>query len=153
MRHALKPLLVAALAVAAVGTYAIWRSFDSTVALASRPSERHPQTTWAACNRNARRHEPSTFQPLSDRAAASLVTREPESRRYNARPYRVNGKAFPSVNRYVPTSVELARFRSSRLGDGRTTVQFNPYFRFVDGRDGLSNPSTDELIQWAAHKW
>jgi hypothetical protein len=32
-------------------------------------------------------------------------------------------------------------------------LQFNPYFRYVDGRDGLRKPSTDDLIQWAAQKW
>jgi hypothetical protein len=31
--------------------------------------------------------------------------------------------------------------------------RFNPYLVSVDGRDGLHNPSTDDLIQWAAHKW
>jgi hypothetical protein len=28
-----------------------------------------------------------------------------------------------------------------------------PEFRFVTGRPGLSHPSTDDLIQWAAVKW
>jgi hypothetical protein len=32
-------------------------------------------------------------------------------------------------------------------------LEFNPYFRYVDGQDGISRPSTDDLIQWAAHKW
>jgi hypothetical protein len=32
-------------------------------------------------------------------------------------------------------------------------TQFNPYLKYVDGLDGLRNPSTDDLIQWAAHKW
>ena len=32
-------------------------------------------------------------------------------------------------------------------------MQFNPYLQYVDGRDGMTDPSTDDLIQWAAHKW
>jgi hypothetical protein len=39
------------------------------------------------------------------------------------------------------------------VSDGRTPTQFNPYLAYVDGRPGLHHPSTDDLIQWAAHKW
>lgn len=153
MGHPLKRLLIVALAGVAVAAFAVWRSLDSAAAVAARRPETHPQTTWAACNRNALNSEPSTFHPLSDQAAAALVTPEPESRRYNARPYTVGGQLLPSINTDVPTSAQIARFRSSRVSDGRTVLEFNPYFRFVDGRDGLRNPTTDELIQWAAHKW
>ena len=150
LRNALRAMAAVALAVAA---YVAWRSFDSPAALAARRLESHPQTAWAACNRNAREPKPSTFLPLSDRAAASLVTPEPETRGNNARPYSVAGRSLPPLNDYVPTDSQVARFRSSRVGDGRTVVEFNPYFRYVDGRDGLRKPSTDDLIQWAAHKW
>jgi hypothetical protein len=95
----------------------------------------------------------STFRPLSDHSAAALVTREPETRPFNARRYKIAGRRYPPLNGYTPTAAELHAFLHSRLSDGRTVVQFNPYFKFVDGRDGLRNPSTDDLIQWGAHKW
>jgi len=148
-----KPLAVVIIVLAAVVGYAAWRSFDSASALVAQRRESHPQTTWATCNRNARGGQASTFRPLSDRVAAALVTPEPESRPHNKKPYLVLGQALPSLNAYVPSRDQLARFRSSRVSDGRGVVQFNPYFRYVDGRDGLRNPSTDDLIQWAAHKW
>lgn len=153
MPRPFKRLGLVALAVVAVAAYAAWRSVHTATALAARAPESHLQTGWAACNRNARGGGPSTFRPLSDQAAAALVTREPESRRDNARSYTVNGTPYPSLNGYVPTRAQVAHFRSSHVSDGRTVLQFNPYFRYVDGRDGLSHPSTDDLIQWAAHKW
>jgi len=116
-------------------------------------SERHPQTAWAACNRNARNGKPSTFTPLSDAAAAALVTPEPETRPYNARPYTILGKRYPAANDYVPTAAQIRRYRDSRTSLGEPLLQFNPYARYVDGRDGMRDPSTDDLIQWAAHKW
>jgi hypothetical protein len=147
-----KPLLLVALGLAAVGAYELWPSHDFT-ALAARPAEFHPQTSWAPCNRNAHNDKASTFRPLSDRAAAARVTHEPDSRRDNLRPYRVGARPLPSLNAYVPTGAQLARFRSARVSDGRTVLRFNPYFRYVDGRDGIHQPSTDDLMQWAAHKW
>jgi hypothetical protein len=122
---------------------------------AQRPSaaEPHAQTTWVACNRNPYGQKPSTFTPLPDAAAAALVTREPESRPFNARPYSVGGKPYPAANDYVPTTAQVMRFRSSRTSSGQPVLQFNPYFRYVNGLDGLRDPSTDDLIQWSAHKW
>ena len=146
-------LLIGAVGLGLVAADAFRRSFDPPSALAARAAELHPQTAWAACSRNARNGKPSTFRPLSDRAAASLITREPELRVDNAAPYRIGALSHPSLNAYIPTTAMLARFRSSRVSDGRTVLQFNPYFRYVDGRDGLNHPSTDDLIQWAAHKW
>jgi hypothetical protein len=113
----------------------------------------HPQTQWVRCNRNARSGGPSTFTPLSDRAAAALVTPEPETRPDNAKPYSINGVTYPSTNSYVPTTAQVAKFRSAKTSLGQPVLQFNPYLRYVDGRDGLTHPSTDELIQWGAHKW
>jgi hypothetical protein len=123
-----------------------------TVSYRFRP-EAHPQTQWARCNRNAFTGGPSTFTPLSDRAAAALGTPEPETRPDNARPYRVNGVAHPAPNSYVPTGAQLAKFRSARTSLGEPVLQLDPYLRYVDGRDGLKHPTTDELIQWGAHKW
>ncbi len=86
---------------------------------------------------------PPGTPPMSDASAASLVSRAPEAVPDNA-----------DQNRYVPSRSELDAFRSSRTTDGRTTVQFNPLLRYVTGRPGgLSNPSTDDLIQWVSHKW
>ncbi len=115
--------------------------------------DRHPRTGWTPCNRNSRSRKPSTFTPLSDAAAASLITPERETRHYNATAYAVDGRWFAPVNDYVPTSAQLRNFRRSRTSAGQALLRFNPYFRYVDGRDGLSSPSTDDLIQWAAQKW
>jgi hypothetical protein len=32
-------------------------------------------------------------------------------------------------------------------------LHFNPYTLYVTGHDGMRDPSTDDLIQWGAHKW
>ena len=90
---------------------------------------------------------------MSDAQAAALVTPEPETRPYNLRPYTVRGKRYPSVNDYVPTAAQIRRYRDSRTSLGQSLLEFNPYVRYVDGRDGMRRPSTDDLIQWAAHKW
>lgn len=126
-----------------------------TPSRAKRPGipERHPQTAWVACNRNAHTDKPSTFRPLSDAAAASLVTAEPETRPLNGRPYSVDGTDYPAANDDVPAEAQIRRFRSSHTSSGQPVLRFNPYFRYVDGRDGLHDPSTDDLIQWSAHKW
>jgi hypothetical protein len=69
-------------------------------------------------------------KPLSDRAAARLVHRSAwEPRPDNA-----------DENRRVPTRAQLRHFRR------RSTM---PYKRRVDGR---FRGTTDEIIQWAAHK-
>lgn len=81
-------------------------------------------------------------EPLSDSAAAGLVTRLPETRPENV-----------VANRYVPTAAELQSFRSSPNIYAQTPEQWNPWFRYVTGRPGLKNPSTDDLVQWAARKW
>jgi hypothetical protein len=115
--------------------------------------EAHPQTTWAPCNRNAYNGGPSTFVPLSDAAAASLVTHQTETRSYNSRSYTLFGTRYPAPNHDQPTPAQIGQLRNVKNGAGEPIVQFNPYFLYVDGRDGLTDPSTDDLIQWAAHKW
>jgi hypothetical protein len=145
---------VSALVLVAAGLV-LWLAGPSSraaVVVHPRP-ERHPQTVWAACNRNANRSAPSTFTPRSDAAAAALVTPEPETRPDNARPYRLGGRTYPAVNFYVPSAAQVRAARRARVSSGETAVQFDPYYAFVDGRDGLNHPSTDDLIQWAAHKW
>jgi hypothetical protein len=81
---------------------------------------------------------------LSDSAAAAQVSHQPETRSDNT-----------TANNYVPSDSELASFRSAAAtsNDGPSNSSSNPNLRSVDGRDGLTNPSTDDLIQWTAHKW
>ena len=91
-----------------------------------------PQTAWA----------PVRAVPLSDAAAAALVTHRPEIRSGNA-----------AANAYVPTDSELAPFHAAHNSYGEAESYFNPLRRYVTGRSKLANPSTDDLIQWTAHKW
>jgi hypothetical protein len=116
-------------------------------------TESHPQTSWAKCNRNAGSPRVSTFVPLSDAAAAALVTPEPEVRPDNSKPYTLLGRAYPAPNYYVPSSQALRAFLAAKVSTGQSQLQFNPYYKYVDGRDGIRSPTTDDLIQWAAHKW
>ena len=90
----------------------------------------------------ANRWAPVGRPPLSDARAAELVTRLPETRPENA-----------AANNYVPTAAELQAFRSSKNIYGQTPAQWNPWFQYVTGRPGITNPSTDDLVQWAARKW
>ncbi len=147
-------LLVLLVLLAAFTAYAIAKSSLASTASVRMTPERHPQTAWAACNRNARNNgKPSTFVPLSDAEAASLITRKPETRPHNALPYTIAGISYPAANDYVPTAAQVQRFRDSRTSAGQPVLRFNPYLRYVDGRDGIRHPSTDDLIQWSAHKW
>lgn len=70
--------------------------------------------------------------PLSDAAAAGCVRRAAEKRPGNYAP-----------NHYVPTQTEISTFRA-KAGSG------NPLLHNVTG--GFAG-TTDEIIQWAAHKW
>lgn len=152
-RVGLGRVFIAGVLLAAVIAIVFWQSLATPTVAAVLFREKHPQTSWAACNRNAHNRAPSTFKSLSDQAAASLVTHEPETRPYNARSYTLNGVRYPAANDYVPSTAEIARFRRSKTSAGQPVVQFNPYDQYVDGRDGIPHPSTDDLIQWAAHKW
>lgn len=144
--------IVLAAALAACVVAALLLTQDSSSAVIFRP-ETDPQTAWAACNANADNDRPSTFIPLSDAAAAARVTPEPETRPFNAEPYELNGRRYPAMNSFVPSSAAIAAFRASKTSNGQTEVRLNPYTAHVDGRDGMRDPSTDDLIQWAAHKW
>ena len=150
-----RALMVAGVSAAAVAVLAmVLLSPTSEVAAAfNYRNERHPQTNWAPCNRNSRSNAPSTFKPLSDKAAAALITHQGEARPDNAKSYILGGVKHPSTTTYVPTDAQLQRFRSAKTSLGQNMLQFNPYLRYVDGRDRLHDPSTDDLIQWAAHKW
>jgi hypothetical protein len=152
-RHRSTWLTLAVIGAVIAAGYGLSRTAAPPTPVADRYRESHHQTTWAACNRNVRGARASTFRPLSDAQAAALVTRRPETRAVNARPYAIAGKRYPAVNYYVPTNAELRDFRFARTSMGQPILQFNPYYAYVDGRDGMRSPSTDDLIQWAAHKW
>jgi hypothetical protein len=146
-------LSVSALLVTAAIGLAAWRGLEAAAGRVAMRPEYHPQTAWARCNLNANTSKRSSFQPLSDGAAAALVTHQTEDRPYNAIPYVIGATRYAAANEYVPTRSQIQRFRRSRVSDGQSVSHFNPYFNYVDGRDGLRQPSTDDLIQWAAHKW
>jgi hypothetical protein len=77
---------------------------------------------------------------LSDTEAAAAVTHKREQRPSNI-----------PANNYVPSATELQTFhRASREQENPVK---NPLNRYVDGLDGMRRPSTDDLIQWGAHKW
>lgn len=101
---------------------------------APEPSPSHvPITSWRAAG--------ST--PLFDVEAAARVLRNPyEHRSENA-----------AANSYWPSDAELTAFYTAKDRYGRTRAEYNRHLALVTGRPGLSNPTTDELIQWAAHKW
>jgi hypothetical protein len=73
--------------------------------------------------------------PMGDLKAAQRVVHEAEVRPQNV-----------DENRYVPTDSELQSFYRASTPDNTLT-------RYVTGRPGLTNPSTGDLIQWAAWKW
>jgi hypothetical protein len=98
-----------------------------------RVTEAHRVVNWS----------PPGKRPISDAKAAALVTPVSESVGANA-----------AANRVVPTRAQLAAFRSAKTAEGQTTVQYNRLTQYVTGHPvGLETPSTDELIQWVAHKW
>ncbi len=82
-------------------------------------------------------------RPLSDGEAAGRVRDAPEDRPGNAR-----------FNRYRPSRSELAAFRSARYTAGVAAGQLGseviPTVRHVTG---AFSGTTDEILQWAAHKW
>ncbi|HSW48432.1 MAG TPA: Ig-like domain-containing protein [Candidatus Saccharimonadales bacterium] len=114
---------------------------------AAAVAETNPQTTWAACTNGG------MYTPLSDSAAAALVTRQPEDRPKNATPFTINGVSYPGANSSVPTAAEIAAFQQATNQWNETQLVSNPYSKYITGNSTLQNPSSDDLIQWAAHKW
>jgi hypothetical protein len=53
----------------------------------------------------------------------------------------------------VPTDAELQSFHTALDNNGQLADGAVPERQYVTGRPDLSNPSTDDLIQWVAHKW
>jgi hypothetical protein len=58
-----------------------------------------------------------------------------------------------AANDYVPYDAELEAFRVAKSNYGQTPAQYNRLNAYVDGLDGLTEPSSDDLIQWAAANW
>ena len=79
------------------------------------------------------------FRPLTDTQAANRVTPAVEIRPENR-----------EANAYVPSPAELRRFHAAKDESGATEEQRNPYLAAVTGHFA---GTTDEIIQWAAHKW
>jgi hypothetical protein len=92
-----------------------------------------PSTSWTA---------PGT-PPVADAVAAALVAPRAENRPDNY-----------AANHYLPTDSELSSFHNAVYGAGpnagRRADAYNPLVRYVTGR---FTGTTDEIIQWGAHKW
>jgi hypothetical protein len=99
-------------------------------------------TPAAVAARSADVWAPPGRLPLSDRAAARLVVRQPEVMPENQ-----------AQNSYVPTNRELRAFYKARDSYHHKIVKYNPLFAYVTGRPGIKNPSTDDLVLWTAYKW
>ena len=86
---------------------------------------------------------PPGSRPLGDAAAKALVVPRAEARPGNAR-----------ANRYVPPRRRLTAFRRARYragpNAGRRLAAVNPLMKHVSGR---FRGTTDEILQWGAHKW
>lgn len=89
-----------------------------------------PQATWAPVGSGPQ---------MTDAQAAACVQHVAETVPAN-QPY----------TSYVPTSAEESTWQAV-LPAGRQ--EHTPEVNAVDGLDGLVNPSTDDLIQWATYKW
>jgi autotransporter family porin len=95
-----------------------------------RPAPAAPPTTTAWSRAELR---PPGSDVLSDAMDATRVRRSA----WEPRPGNT------SANHRVPTAAELATFRSESAGQ-------SPLFAYVTGN---FTGTTDEIIQWAAHKW
>src|SRR4051794_36642258 len=89
-----------------------------------------PVTTWRAAG----------SLPLSDDAAAAGVHAAAESRPGNA-----------DLNAYRPSAAELDLFRNGQRDRySRTALMYNRLTAYVTG---AFSGTTDEILQWVAHKW
>lgn len=116
--------MIVALVLAAVGAAVVGATAPrARLSFKPAPSE---QQTWRSVG----------SLPLSDAEAAARVVPRAEQRSENTQ-----------ANDFVPSNAELQAFHEAEKGTGWI------YSAYVTGRPGLSKPSTDELIQWAAAKW
>ena len=101
-----------------------------TATPAPAPAPTAPITAW----------RPAGSAPLSDADAAARVT-----------PARETIAANAAANAYRPSAAELDTFRNGQRDKyNRTALMYNPLTARVTG--GFSG-TTDEILQWAAHKW
>lgn len=124
------------------------QSFQSGEPISQKPaSARAPD---ASVSVPAAPHAPAPVQitawrapgsaPLSDAEAASRVRSAPEKRSANA-----------TANSYKPSATELQTYLTGeRNKNGKLPAETNPLYAKVTG--GFTG-TTDEIIQWAAHKW
>jgi autotransporter family porin len=78
--------------------------------------------------------------PLSDGEAAARVRRTAETRLENV-----------AANAYRPSAAEIQAFLSAQRDPyGRLPAEYNPALKNVTGDFA---GTTDEILQWAAHKW
>jgi hypothetical protein len=117
----------------AVGVAAIAAAVAVVVTVSSGPS-----TVRRRSERDVTAWAPPSRLPLPDTRAAARITRQPEDRPGNQ-----------AANDYVPTSAQLRAFHAAQ----KAAVDYNPLTAYVTGRAGIIDPSTDDLIQWAAWKW
>lgn len=112
----------------------------------------------------------SGFAPLSDASALAQVYGKAEQRGGTGKTSNIAPSGTPAgpghngttvcngnwnqlgnPNSYVPSNAELSAFYGAQDNFGRT-VAAHPYWPSVTGRPGATL-TTDELIQWASHKW
>ena len=123
----------------------LWNT-AATLTISSNVTDTRPRDGygWVPCTSGG------VFTPLSDAAAAALVHNVQADSATRA-------AANATPNNYVPTASDLAPLTSETNDQGQTCVQANPYCAYVTGNFAaggyLSNPNTDQLIQWAAIKW
>jgi hypothetical protein len=123
-------VVVVASAVAGAPAHAEPRPAPTAAPASSPTAPAGPITAW----------RPPGRPPLSDADAAARVT-----------PARETVAANAAANAYRPSAAELDAFRHGQKDKyGRTAVRYNPLAARVTG--GFSG-TTDEILQWAAHKW
>jgi hypothetical protein len=137
LRHHYRPPeirrgLLLALVLALTAGFVVARSRHSHRARGPATAPTRSSGSWA----------PAGTPPLPDARAAALVSHRLENRLANL-----------PFNSYVPTNAQLAAFHAARDPHGQLADDDVPQRRYVTGRPGLINPSTDDLIQWAARKW
>jgi hypothetical protein len=134
-------LWVAAVGLIAAMPLAVETAVHAVDVGPSPPSSACKRDSWTPPQIKLARDE-FLYTPRSDRAAAACVT-----------PAGEGVPANKKANNYVPSDGELRAFHSARNQKGETPEQYDFYAKFVTGRPGLRNPTTDDLIQWVSNKW
>jgi hypothetical protein len=139
-------------------------------ATASTPTDPVPGGSWFRAS-----EKPKNFTPLSDAAATARVlapgnprfhvaTRNSTNTTYTVR--SITGVGNPaavgttfSPRSSIPTSTEIADYRARNV-PGAKAISYDPpgagknfWDSVVTGNHNIPNATTDDIIQWAAHKW